>query len=170
MMIKTERLILRPLTIEDWPFMLNLLNQPDFIENIGDKNVKTEEQARAHVEQLMKTHQELGFSMLLITLKPEGHLEEKAGQKVGVCGLLKREFLPYPDLGYALLPEHYRKGYTFEAAQGVLSHYDSFKNIMGITNEANTGSQNLLLKLGFKSIEPVKGPEEELITAFELTR
>ena len=58
-MIKTERLILRPLTIEDWPFMLNLLNQPDFIENIGDKNVKTEEQARAHVEQLMKTHQEL---------------------------------------------------------------------------------------------------------------
>lgn len=170
MMIRTERLILKPLTIDDWSFMLNLLNQPDFIENIGDKNVKTEEQAREHVSQLMKTHQELGFSMLLMTLKPEGQSEESAEEKVGVCGLLKRDFLPYPDLGYAILPQYYRQGYTFEAAQGVLSHYDSFKNIMGITSDSNTGSQNVLLKLGFKSIEPVKGPEDKLFTAFELAR
>lgn len=142
-MIETARLMIRELSEEtDCPFILRLLNQQGFYDYIGDKNVRDLEDAKNYiVDGPKKSFTQHGFGLMLVT--------KVDGEPVGLCGLLKRDSLGYPDLGYAICETHYRMGYAFESCQGVLAHYQSHRPLLAITSLDNTASQNLLLKLGF---------------------
>ncbi|WP_448213851.1 GNAT family N-acetyltransferase [Colwellia sp. MEBiC06753] len=145
-MITTKRMTLRPLIQNDWPFIIDLLNQADFINNIGDKQVRTQQDALDYITNgPAKMQETYGFSLMAMVLP--------SGEQIGLCGLLKRDELPSPDLGYALLPQHYRQGYTKEAAQAVLSHYQKIRPVLAITSEDNLASQQLLQGLGFAGFE-----------------
>ncbi|CAF0975199.1 unnamed protein product [Didymodactylos carnosus] len=145
--LETDRLILCHLSVHDEQFILELLNNPSWLQFIGDRNVRTLDDARAYIlNGPMDSYQKFGFGLYLINLKHENHVS------IGICGLIKRDVLEDIDLGFALLPEYARKGYAFEAASAVLNYAKTIlglKRIVAITSMDNHRSQNLLKKLGF---------------------
>lgn len=145
--LKTERLVLRKFVAGDAAFILDLLNQHSFIQFIGDKGVRTLDDAKNYIATgPIASYQRHGFGLNLVELK-DGKVP------IGMCGVLKRESLPDPDLGFAFLPEYWGQGYAFEAASAVLKEArDTFKltRILAITNPDNDASIKLLAKLGFQ--------------------
>ena len=145
--LETQRLLLRRLTVDDAPFILTLLNEPSFIRYIGDKSVRDLDAARQYIlNGPVASYDRNGFGLNLVELK-ESHTP------IGICGLLKRDELPDPDIGFALLPDFWNKGFAFEAATAVLqdAHYRlSLERILAITSLDNEASIKLLERLGFK--------------------
>lgn len=147
---KTERVSLRQLTLADASFIVTLLNDKSFIKNIADKNVRTEADAHNYLKQgPLASYDSFGFGLNIVSLN-------EGGTPIGMCGLLKRDELPYPDLGYALLPEFCGKGYAFEAANALL-RYElpkyNLNTVLAIVSPTNLSSNKLLMKLGFSQIE-----------------
>jgi len=145
--LNTERLLVRGFDMNDAEFILELLNQPSFIQFIGDKGVRSVDDARNYITTgPIESYQRHGFGLYLVELK-----DRKV--PIGMCGVLKRESLPDPDLGFAFLPEYWGKGYAFEAASAALDQArDFFKlaRILAITNPDNDASIKLLATLGFQ--------------------
>jgi len=161
--LETNRLILRRLTPEDAAFILDLLNQPSFIQFIGDRNVRTLADARNYISQgPVASYARHGFGLYLTLLKD-------SGEPIGLCGLIKRDSLPDVDVGYALLPQFWGKGYATEAATAVFSygrHTLGIPRVVGVVNADNAGSIAVLKKLGLRYEKMVRltadGPEVQL--------
>jgi RimJ/RimL family protein N-acetyltransferase len=112
--IETERLLLRKLSLDDAGFIVELLNEPSFLQFIGDKGVRSLDDARAYIQQgPMAMYEQHGFGLFLTALK-EGN------EPIGMCGLIKRESLPDVDIGFAFLPAFWSRGYALEAATAVM--------------------------------------------------
>lgn len=145
--LETERLSLRKLTIEDAQFILTLLNEPSFIRYIGDKQVRNVEDAEAYIlNGPVASYERNGFGLYLVQLR-------ESYTPVGMCGFLKREELPDPDIGFAFLPEFWRKGFAFEAAAALLQDARArlkLQRILAITSLDNEASIKLLERLGFR--------------------
>ncbi|TRX54582.1 GNAT family N-acetyltransferase [Thalassomonas sp. M1454] len=146
-MLTTPRLLIRQVSIEDAGFILELLNEPEFIKYIGDKEIRNLNDAINYIktgpQKMLKEH---GFALHVVVLK-------ESEQAIGFCGFLKRPVLPYPDLGFAFLQKYCGKGYGFEAAQAVLNYeieHHNLDKVMAMTAIENPASQALLTKLGFK--------------------
>ena len=143
---KTKRLTLRHFKEDDADFIVTLLNDESFIKHIGDKKVRTRDDAMQYLKNgPLNSYNTLGFGLNLVVLKG-------SNTPIGICGLLKRDGLAEPDLGYALLPEYCSKGYAFEASSAVLKDVNENHNltqVLAITSPENTHSNNLLKKLGF---------------------
>jgi len=156
--LETERLILRKLTVEDAPFMFNLLNQPSFIQFIGDRGVRTLSDARKIIStRYLEAYERLGFGVYLALLR-------ETQTPIGICGLVKRNGLNDVDIGYAFLPQYWSKGYASESASAVLAYARNtlgLKRILGITTLDNAGSIRVLEKAGFKFERIVRLPGEE---------
>jgi len=153
----SDRLILREAVTNDASFVLELVNTSGWLQHIGDRGVRTLDEARKYIdERLISSYQTLGFGSMVITLGKENI-------PIGLCGLLKRKYLEYPDLGFAILPDFEGKGYVTEAALKVLNYAFTdlgLEQIYGITKEQNKRSKNLLLRLGFHFDGKIK-PESE---------
>jgi RimJ/RimL family protein N-acetyltransferase len=142
--LETPRLTLRRLQFDDAPFLVRLLNEPSFLENIGDRGVRTIEDAHRYLrEGPMAMYDRYGFGLW--------HTANKQGVPVGMCGLLKRDALPDVDVGYAFLPEFWGTGLAYEAAAATLRHGArkfGIARVVGIVSEGNAGSIRVLEKLG----------------------
>ena len=147
MVLESERLTLRELTHHDAPFILELLNEEGFLRYIGDKGVRTLDDARAYILRVpMASYARNGFGLYIAALKP-------GGEAIGMCGLVKREALEDVDLGFAFLPRHWGQGYAFEAASASLEYGKrklGIARIVGITSPDNHSSIKLLEKMGMK--------------------
>jgi RimJ/RimL family protein N-acetyltransferase len=147
--IETPRLLLRHMTIEDDTALIRqLLNDPAFIQNIGDRGVRTDDDARRYIDDGPRaSYQRFGFGLYAVTTKA-------TGESIGICGLVKREFLDDADVGYALLPGFRGMGYATEAASAVLRYgLDTLRlpRIVALTHPDNEGSIRVLEKLGLRS-------------------
>lgn len=144
--IETERLILRRLSIDDAAFMLALLNDPSWLRFIGDKGVRTLDDAREYIlNGPVDMYARLGFGLYLTELKD-------GAVPIGICGVLKRDSLPDVDLGFALLPRYWTNGYAYEAAAATMAYARNVLHlgrIVAITSPDNSSSSRLLEKLGF---------------------
>jgi RimJ/RimL family protein N-acetyltransferase len=138
---------LRKLTLDDAQFILRLLNEPSFIQNIGDKRVRTLEDARNYIlSGPIASYEARGFGLCLAETKT-------SATPVGICGLLKRDQLADVDIGYALVPEFWSKGYALEAAAAVVSFARKalgLRRLAALTFPHNAGSIRVLEKLGFR--------------------
>ena len=147
MIIETDRLQLRQLSVDDAEFILRLLNEPSFIQNIGDRGVRTVDDARGYiVKGPITSYERFGFGLWMIETK-------SPLAPIGICGLLKREVLDDVDIGYALLPEFWSHGYALESASAVVSYAREklgLKRVVAVTNSNNRSSIRLLEKMGFK--------------------
>lgn len=158
----TKRLHLRPTTLADAPFIVELLNTPKWLQNIGDRNIKTVEAAETYIQEKMILQLErLGFSNYTVMRKSDG-------AKMGSCGLYDREGLSGVDIGFAFLPQFEKQGYAFEAAQVVMNaaiHDFNLTEVKGITAKENIASQKLLKKIGlsFNKMITLPGDEEEIM-------
>ncbi|POZ60817.1 GNAT family N-acetyltransferase [Chromobacterium alticapitis] len=141
----TPRLQLRPLREDDSAFILELVNEPAFLANIGDKDVHDLAGARNYIEKgPQASYRQHGHGLLLVALRD-------GGEPVGICGLVKRDSLPHPDIGYAFLERHWGRGYASESGAACLAHAREALNIdfvVGITAPHNQGSIRVLEKLG----------------------
>ena len=159
--LETERLALRRLTADDAGFMLGLLNQPSFIRFIGDRGVRTTDDAREYIRGgPAKSYERNGFGMYLVELK-------EAAVPIGICGLLKRETLDDVDVGFAFLPAYWSRGYALESARAVLSYGKDvlgLKRVVAVTSLDNGSSIKLLEKLGlrFERLIRMSGDDSEL--------
>ena len=116
MILETDRLRLRKLLLDDAEFVLRLLNEPSFIQNIGDRGVRTIDDARAYIlKGPIASYEKFGFGLWMVETRP-------TGVPIGICGLLKRDVLEDVDIGYALLPEFCSQGYALESASAVMSY------------------------------------------------
>lgn len=162
--LETSRLSLRHLTLMDAVFMLELLNTPGFLNNIGDRGVRDVYQAETYItEGPLASYQEHGFGLYLVELT-------KTGEPVGLSGLVKRASLPLPDLGYAFLPDFWGKGYALESANGVLGYARELKmsNLMGIVSPRNAASVKVLEKLGMQFYRRQKWDDDSDILLYKL--
>ncbi len=145
--IETDRLRLRRLAVDDGAFILRLLNEPSFIENIGDKGVRTIEDASLYIlNGPVASYEKFGFGLYVVETKDEG-------LAIGMCGLSKRDALDDVDIGYAFLPEFWSRGYAIESAAAVMSYAREtlgLKRIVAITSIDNESSIRLLEKIGFR--------------------
>lgn len=144
--LQTDRLILRKLSLNDTDFIIELVNSPGWLQYIGYRNIHTTEDAIRYLEDgPLKSYEQHGFGLLLIHLKT-------TEAPIGMCGLLKRDTLPLPDLGYALLPAYEGKGYITEATSAYLTYIEQqlqIEKLMAITNLDNEKSIRVLEKLHF---------------------
>lgn len=144
---ESARLTFRRLELGDSGFLLRLLNEPSFIEHIGDRGVRTVEDAHRYLrEGPFAMYERYGFGLWRVARRTDD-------APIGMCGLLKREPLRDFDLGYAYLPDHWRQGYAFEAAQATLrdaARRFGLRRVIGIVSPGNTASVRLLEKLGMR--------------------
>ncbi len=160
----TERLVIRALAPADGPFILRLLNDPDWLRFIGDRGVRTLADAEAYIERNRTARARHGFGLDLVELKD--------GTPLGLCGLIRREGLDDVDLGFAFLPEHRGKGYALEAARATVAGAPAFglARLVAITSQDNASSIALLEKLGFRFEKLVRLPkEDEQLKLFSLS-
>jgi RimJ/RimL family protein N-acetyltransferase len=146
-MIETERLVLTHLANCDAEFIRGLLNEPSFLRFIGDRGVRTTDDACRYIQEgPVASYARYGYGLLRVGLKA-------ADTPIGICGVLKRDTLPEPDLGFSLLPAYCSKGYAHEAASAVMRHARGelgVSRILAITSVDNESSIKLLGKLEFR--------------------
>ncbi|MCR6553134.1 GNAT family N-acetyltransferase [Aeromonas sp. CPF2-S1] len=162
-MILSERLELRELTVVDAPFILELLNDGDFYRYIGDRGIRTLEQAQEYIQQgPAVSYARYGHGLYLVERKEDG-------VSLGICGLIKRDTLEQVDIGYAFLPQYRGQGYAIEAAQAALADGKSrlgIGQVVAIVTPGNERSIGLLAKLGLSQGKRVRlgaGEEECLL-------
>jgi ribosomal-protein-alanine N-acetyltransferase len=147
MVLETPRLALRKFTPEDAPVILRLLNEPSFLRFIGDRGVRSLEDARQYLlNGPIASYERYGFGLYLTVRKSDG-------VAVGMCGLLKRDALPDADIGFAFFPEFWSHGYARESASAVMEHAwrdHGLTRILAIVSPDNERSIGLLHRLGMR--------------------
>jgi len=153
--LETERLILRQMNIDDDKFIFELVNEPAFIRNIGDKGVRTLEDARNYIlTGPAASYAKLGFGLYVVELA-------ETGSAIGICGLLKRDALEDVDIGFAFLEKFWGRGFAYESAAAVMEygrHVLGIKRIVAITSPDNEGSIRVLGKLGLQFDKMIRMP------------
>jgi RimJ/RimL family protein N-acetyltransferase len=157
-LLETERLTLREFTLEDADFIVELVNTPGWLQFIGDRNIHTTQQAVFYLENgPLKGYQEHGFGLSMVETKAEG-------TPIGMCGIMKRDSLEHPDIGFAFLPAFHHQGYAYEIAREVLSYTKShlrFPTVSAIVDPENIRSIQLLQKLGMHTERKTNASEGE---------
>lgn len=162
--IETPRLRLSELSEADASFLLALMNDPGYLQHIGDRGVRNEADAlRYLLDGPVCSYRRHGHGLLRMALKD-------SGVPVGLCGLLKRDALNDVDLGYALLPRYRGMGYVHEAAQAVLQHAHrslGILRVLAVVAPGNVGSEGVLLRLGFQfERQIILHPSDALLRLF----
>lgn len=161
--LETKRLIIREIIGSDAEFILDLLNQPSFIKYIGDRNVRTVEEAKDFLEtRYRKSYEDNGYGLYLVELKENN-------MPLGICGFVKRDNFQYADIGFAFLPQFEKKGYAVESASAMMKYGEEvlgFKEVLAITTQDNESSGRLLEKIGFKFDELIEMPNNEVLKLF----
>jgi RimJ/RimL family protein N-acetyltransferase len=164
--IETPRLRLRRLVADDAPQVRALLNEPSFLAHIGDRGVRSDEDARRYIEHGPQAmYERHGFGLWHVSLRD-------GGEFIGMCGLLRRDHLPAVDIGYALLPQFWGAGFAFEAASATLRQAaEKFRlpRVVAIVSPHNTGSIRLLEKLGMTYERQHLAPEGDEVALYGIT-
>ena len=157
--LETKRLILKGVSLDDAGIILELLNEPSFIQNIGDRGVRTLDDARDYIsDRLIASYENFGFGMYLVIVKD-------TGASAGLCGLVRRDGLEDVDIGYAFLPRYWSKGYATEAVLAVKEYAKNtigLKRLVAITDSANQGSIRVLEKIGLTFEKVVRLSEDDI--------
>jgi RimJ/RimL family protein N-acetyltransferase len=158
--IETKRLILRPVDAErDAAFVLQMLNEPDYIANVADRGVRTVAAAKDYIrEKFLPGHERYGVGYCVAELK-------SSGTPAGSCGLIKRDGMEDFDIGYSTLIQYAGNGYAFEAASAMMEYGRTqmdLKRIIAFTSPTNLKSAHLLEKLGLRFERMVQVPGFEI--------
>lgn len=155
--LETNRLFLREFTQDDTAFIIDLLNCPGWLKFIGDRNVKTYEQAIEYLKNgPIKSYEENGYGFSMVVLKENN-------KPIGMCGVTKRDYLECPDIGFAFLPDYEGLGYAFEIASATIKYAKEtlmIPTIFAFTLPNNSRSIMLIEKIGFKFIKNITIPND----------
>lgn len=154
--LETARLTLRRMTTNDAPFVIELLNEPSYHQNIGDRGIRTLADAGKYItEQFIGSYEKYGFGLYLVKLK-------NSSTPIGIAGLIKRDSLKNVDIGFAFLSQHHQKGFAVESALGILDYAKNMiglERVVGITVPHNVASIKVLERIGMKFERNITLPE-----------
>lgn len=159
--LETRRLRLRRVSLDDADLMLAVWNDPAFLEHVGDRGVRSEDEARAEIESgALRLFDDHGYGPFAMEFRSDD-------TKIGICGLFKREHLDAPDIGFAVLPDFCGRGFAAEAAVAVLRHACDdlgITTLTAIVSPGNAPSIGLIEKLGFSFARMITMPgnDEEI--------
>ena len=159
--LETERLFLRRVTLDDTRLMLAVWNDPAFVRNVGDRGVRTTEQAQEALQTgALKLYEDYGYGPYSMVLKSDE-------SQIGICGLFRRENLEDPDIGFAVLPDFCTRGFAGEAARAVVTHARDdlgIRKLTAIVSPGNGPSIGLIEKLGltFERMITMPGDDEAI--------
>ena len=159
--LETERLYLRRVTLDDADLLLAVWNDPAFIRNVGDRGVRSIEEAQEAMQGgALKLYADHGYGPYAMVLK-------SGGSRIGICGLFKRDNFDYPDIGFGVLPTFCGKGYAGEASFAVMAHARDdleIEELNAIVSPDNVPSIGLIQKLGleFDKMITMPGEDEEI--------
>lgn len=157
-LLESNRLLLREITLNDADFIFKLMNDPAWIQNIGDREIYSVKDAEDYIQsKIFASYQENGFGFYVIELKD-------SQERVGSAGLVNREGLEHIDIGYALLPDYRGHGYAFEATKMIYDYGTKslgLDKIVAIVNPKNQKSILLLEKLGLEFERMIVLPDTE---------
>lgn len=155
---QSEHLVIRRFDLRDNAFVFDLLNTDGWIKYIGNRNILTLEDAENYIRsKFLKTDTEFGFGYFVVELKA-------SKTPIGTVGILKRDYLDLPDLGFAFLPEYCGQGFAFEASLALKKYFKetySLNDLCGITMSENSSSIELLKRLGFSYKKNIVDPSGE---------
>lgn len=156
--IETERLYLSRVTVDNASFLVDLLNEPSFLQYIGDKGVRATEEAVKYIKtEFLDSYAQRGFGLLLVKIKHNN-------TPIGICGIKKRNSLELPEIGYAFLSKFRSKGYATESARAVIDYARNglgLKRVVAITSPENEASVRVLEKIGFQFEKMIDLPDFE---------
>ncbi len=156
--METQRLKLQVVLPDDAEFLFKLMNTQKWYDFIGDRGIKTVDDARQYI--MNKMHPKLSEKGFVNHLM----IDKTTNKIVGTCSLHDRDGVDGMDIGYALLPEFEGKGYASEGAQAMISlafNVHQQKRISAITSDDNKQSYGLLEKLGFTQNGYIKLPNSD---------
>ena len=156
--LETQRLLLRYFRTDDAKFILQLLNEPAFREHVGDKGVRTLDDAKLYLENgPIDSYERFGYGLNMVELKD-------SGEPIGMCGLVRRDNLEDADIGYAFLEQYWSRGYARESAEAVLSHAREtlgLERIVAIVTPRNHSSIKLLENIGLSFERMIRLTDDE---------
>lgn len=156
--LETKNFIIQNIELSDADFIITLVNSPSWIANIGQRNISNTTESQEYIQsRFIDTYNSYGFAMYGIALRASKEL-------IGICGLILREGLLFPDIGFALLEQYQGQGIGYEAASAILKYEcnkNGFDKILAITLPTNIPSKKLLMKLGFRFEDFVFLPQDE---------
>ena len=156
--LETERLLLRQFALDDAEYIIRQLNEPSFIQNIGDRGVRSLADAENYLKNgPLTSYSKNGFGLMAVTLKETGEI-------IGMCGLIKRDGLDDVDIGFAFLPEFWLKGYAIESAGAVMENGKEIGlgRVVAIVDPRNEPSIRVLEKLGMKFEKMVRLSQDDI--------
>lgn len=163
--IETGRLNLRPLRLDDAPFIFELVNDPAWLRHIGDKGVRTLDDARDYIRNgPQDMYARCGFGLWCVELRADN-------TPIGMCGLIKRDTLPDVDIGFAFLPAWRAQGFAHEAAAATLAYAkDALKLpcVIAIVSPANLDSARLLEKIGLRFDRKLRLADDHDVDVFSI--
>ncbi|WP_157972802.1 GNAT family N-acetyltransferase [Aureibaculum luteum] len=158
-LLSTSRLELDFATKKDAAFLFELMNDPAYLKNIGDRNIKTITDAENFIaDKYIKSYKDNGYGYYIIKLKENL-------KPIGICGIVNREEMSFFDIGYAVLPEHRNKGFAYEATKALYDFAQStlkINEIAAITDPENHESIALIKKLGMKYKKKIQLPNDDI--------
>ena len=158
--VETDRLVLRKFVEGDAEFLLGLLNEPSFLRFVGDRGVRSIEEARKYMQDgPVRSYEQRGFGLYVTESKADG-------TPIGICGLLQRDSLEDVDIGFAFLPSFWGNGYAIEAASAVMEYAREtlrLTRVVAITVADNHRSIRILEKLGMQFERTTKLGEEDAV-------
>lgn len=154
---ETERLILKPAALEDADFFLKLYNLPSFIKFIGDKNLRTKEDAEKYItNRFLPQIDKLGFGNYVV-------IHKELNEKIGAVGVFIREGIDVPDIGFSFFPDFEGKGYAYESAVNLMEIIKTefgVEKLSAMTSDENISSQKLIERLGLQFKKYVIFPDD----------
>lgn len=166
-----HRVYLRKVILQDAPFIYDLLNQRDWLQFIGDRNIRSLGDAKNYIQTgPIQAYQRHGFGLYLVAGKNDD-------KPLGLCGFLKRSYLSAPDLGFAISEHYHRQGFGYSAASLAMSIASKIVNtttIYATVNKDNVASYALLEKLGFApttaALETLHSDELSNVLLYKISR
>ncbi|MBL4678460.1 MAG: GNAT family N-acetyltransferase [Mucilaginibacter sp.] len=159
-MIATTNLTLRRLTINDAQFIFELLNTPTWKQFIGDRNINTLDDAENYILMMQKNfYDKYNLGLLSVSLKA-------TDESIGLCGLLKRDYLDNPDIGFAFMPGYEGRGFGYESCEAIIKDYP-FDKLYATTTNENIRSQKLIERCGLTYKKDIETPEGSILRLYE---
>jgi ribosomal-protein-alanine N-acetyltransferase len=159
---QTERLLLKKLTLKDKAFFLELVNTPEWLRFIGDRNIRTLDDSTVRIKRIINSPKTNYWVVRLL------HQQIP----IGIVTFIKRDYLKHFDIGFAFLSSYEKKGYAYEATTAVLRDIiknPSYSQIKGTTVKGNENSIKLLEKLGLRFQGEIE-VENELLLVYSAKR
>ncbi|MGB5236303.1 MAG: GNAT family N-acetyltransferase [Flavobacteriaceae bacterium] len=145
-LIETERLLLREITLDDKEALFKLHSDPGVQEYTGEPVVESIEAIEKAILTRINNYEKYGYGRWATYLK-------NGMQFVGWAGLAYLPEFDEIDLGYRLLPEYWGLGIATEASRAILNYgFDTLKlkKIIAIALKENKASIRVMEKVGMK--------------------